>query len=137
MRPVPGGASSRTPQPTAGAANPPPATTAQQSVTVSPEAQKMLASLRQDPGELMKRVQAVPVLDGGRLTGVRIAPGSDAALIGLFGLRTGDVVTAVDGQAVDSPARGQQILSSLAGARSTRVTVLRDGQPVEVRVGLQ
>ncbi len=118
-------------------ANPASAPAAQRSVTVSPEAQRMLADLQRNPQELMQRVRAVPVLDGGRLTGVRIAPGADAALVGLFGLRTGDVVTAVDGQAIDSPARGQQILSTLASAKSASVTVLRDGSPVEIRVGLQ
>lgn len=118
-------------------ANPASAPAAQRSVTVSPEAQRMLADLQRNPQELMQRVRAVPVLDGGRLTGVRIAEGTDAALVGLFGLRTGDVVTAVDGQTIDSPARGQQILSTLASAKSASVTVLRDGSPVEIRVGLQ
>lgn len=137
VRATPATASSRDAQRGSGASAPASAMVARQNVTVSSEAQKTLARLQQDPGELMKRVQAVPVLDGSRLTGVRIAPGTDAALVGLFGLRTGDVVTAVDGQAIDSPARGQQILSNLASARSTRVTVLRDGRPVEISVGLQ
>lgn len=137
VRATPAMASSRDARPVPGAPAAAPAMVARQTVTVSPEAQQTLARLQQDPGELLKRVQAVPVMDGGRLAGVRIAPGTDAALVGLFGLRTGDVVTAVDGQPIDSPARGQQILSSLAGSRATRVTVLRDGRPIEISVGLQ
>lgn len=108
-----------------------------QAVRVNGDAQQSLARLRQNPDELIKRVPVVPVLDGGRLAGVRVAAGADAALLGQFGLRTGDVVTAVDGQVVDSFARGQQILSNLAAAKSARVTVLRDGKPVELDVGLQ
>lgn len=110
---------------------------AAQTVKLPAEAQQTLARLRQNPDELMKRVQIAPVLDGGRLTGVRVAAGADAALLGQFGLRPGDVVTAVNGQAVDSFVRGQQILAGLANASSARVTVLRDGKPVELSVGLQ
>lgn len=137
VRPVPASVGGRAPQAPVASPGRPQAGTEQQAVTVSPEAQQTLARLQQDPGELLKRVQAVPVIDGGRLTGVRIAPGTDAALVGLFGLRAGDVVTAVDGQAIDSPARGQQILSSLVSARAARVSVLREGRPVEIRVDLK
>lgn len=132
------GANARAPRSANGATTAPaaPAGTAPV-VKPSAEAQQTLAQLRRNPDELIKRVPMVPVLDGGRLTGVRVAAGGDAALLGQFGLRAGDVVTAVDGQAVDSFARGQQILSDLAGANSARVTVLRDGKPIELRVGLQ
>lgn len=138
VRASPATASSRAPRPAAGGAAKTADTTASAvQVKVADDAQQALARLRQNPDELIKRVPVVPVLDGGRLAGVRVAPGADAALLGKFGLRSGDVVTAVDGQAVDSFARGQQILSNLAAARSARVTVLRDGKPVELDVGLQ
>lgn len=137
VRPAPATASSRAPRLAGSARTAAPAAPAAQTVKVTDEAQQALARLRQNPDELIKRVPVVPVLDGGRLTGVRVAPGADAALLGQFGLRSGDVVTAVDGQAVDSFARGQQILSNLATAKSARVTVLRDGKPVELDIGLQ
>ena len=98
--------------------------------------QQTVARLRQNPAELMQRVQVVPVLDGGKLTGVRLA-GADAALISQIGLQPGDVVTSVNGMPVDSFARGQEIISSLENSSSVRVTVLRNGTPVEVTVGLK
>jgi len=99
--------------------------------------QQTVDRLRQNPDELAKRVQIVPVLDGGKLTGVRVAPGSDAALIGQIGLKSGDVVTAINGAPVDSLARGQQILESLRSASNARVTVLRDGKPTDVVISLK
>ena len=66
-----------------------------------------------------------------------IAPGSDAALIGQLGLRSGDVVTSINGAPVDSIARGQQILESLRSASNARVTVLRDGKPTDVVISLK
>jgi general secretion pathway protein C len=76
-------------------------------------------------------------MDGAKLTGVRVAPGSDAALIGQIGLKSGDVVTAINGAPVDSLARGQQILESLRSASNARVTVLRDGRPTDVVISLK
>lgn len=139
VRPTPATASSRAPgvrdDRTAQAA-PAPASGAVQ-VKAPSDWQQTVAHLRQNPDELMRRVQIVPVLDGGKLTGVRLADGADSTLIGRIGLRPGDVVTSVNGMPVDSLARGQQILAGLAGASSARVTVLRDGKPTDVTIGLQ
>jgi general secretion pathway protein C len=106
-------------------------------VAVPGDGQPTIADLRSHPEELMRRVQVVPVLDGGKLAGVRLSAGADAALIGRIGLRPGDVITAVNGLPIDSFARGQQILSSLGNAGSARVTVLRDGKSADITVGLQ
>lgn len=139
VRPTPATVRSRsagspaTPGPAAGAANSPQAGKA-------PTAwQRTVAGLRQNPDELMKRVQIEPVLDGGKLGGVRVSAASDAdaALMQQAGLRSGDVVTQVNGQPIDSVARGQQIMSTLGNASSVRVTVLREGKPVELTVGLK
>jgi len=99
--------------------------------------QQTVDRLRQNPDELARRVQIVPVLDGGRLTGVRVSAGADIALVNQLGLRAGDIVTAVNGAPVDSIARGQQIVDSLRNAASARVTVLRDGKPTEITISLK
>ncbi|HEY0232471.1 MAG TPA: type II secretion system protein N [Dokdonella sp.] len=110
---------------------------AAQTVKAPTDWQQTVDRLRQNPDELMKRVQIVPVLDGGKLTGVRVSAGADAALINQIGLRPGDIVTSVNGMPVDSLSRGQDIMSSLKNSSSVRVTVLRDGKPADVTVGLQ
>jgi general secretion pathway protein C len=77
------------------------------------------------------------VLEGGRLTGVRVSTGMDTALMSQIGLRPGDIVTAVNGAPVDSLARGQQIIEGLRTAASARVTVLRDGKPTDITITLK
>lgn len=99
--------------------------------------QQTVDRLRQNPAELMKRVQVVPVLEGGKLAGVRLSTGTDVALLDRIGLQPGDVVTSVNGTPIDSIERGQQIMSSLGSASSVRVTVLRGGKATDVTVGLQ
>lgn len=93
--------------------------------------------VRRDPQAFLSRVQVVPVLADGKLAGVRLSAGTDVALLEQVGLQQGDVVTAVNGMAVDSVDRGRQIMDSLGNANSVRVTVLRNGKPTEITVGLR
>jgi general secretion pathway protein C len=135
---TPGNARASSPSATPAQASAPSTNAASVRATQAPpDWQQTVDRLRQNPDELAKRVQIVPVMDGGKLTGVRVAPGSDAALMGQIGLKSGDVVTAINGAPVDSLARGQQILESLRSASSARVTVLRDGKPTDVVISLK
>ncbi|MGH8171493.1 MAG: type II secretion system protein GspC, partial [Rhodanobacteraceae bacterium] len=108
-----------------------------QNVRASSDLQQTLERLRQNPDELAQRVQITPVLDGGKLTGVRVSAGTDTALMNQIGLRAGDVVTAVNGAPVDSLARGQQIIENLRKSASARVTVVRDGKPTDITISLK
>jgi general secretion pathway protein C len=138
VRPTPASVTGDATTPAGSAANAPNASAnPAASVKAPPDWQQTVARLRQNPAELMRRVQVVPVLDGAKLTGVRISTGTDVALLSQIGLRPGDVVTSVNGTPVDSVERGQQIMSSLGSASSVRVTVLRDGKPTDVTVGLR
>jgi type II secretion system protein C len=108
-----------------------------QTRAMSPETRQVIERAREHPEDLARLVQIAPVVEGGRVTGVRVGTGTDAALMSAMGLRTGDVVTAVNGAPVDSLARGQQIIEGLRTAASARVTVLRDGKPVDVTISLK
>jgi general secretion pathway protein C len=139
-QPGPGGARTARANMPGAARNAPGAATAGsagQTMRASPELQHTIDRLRQNPAELAERVQIVPVLDGGRLTGVRVSTGTDAALMNQIGLRPGDVVTAVNGAPINSVASGQQIIDGLRNAASARVTVLRDGKPTDITISLK
>jgi general secretion pathway protein C len=126
---------------TSGASSPPAAANAngaRQAAHASPQLQQAISRARTNPEEIASRLQIVPVLDGGRMTGIRLsAGGSDASLMSQIGVRPGDVVTAVNGAPVDSIARGQQIIEGLRTASSARVTVLRDGRPADITISLK
>ena len=100
--------------------------------------QKTMDKIGGNPAELARNVRIDPVINNGQIAGVRVsAANGDAALIARLGLQPGDIVTAVNGIAVDSVARGQQIIESLGTAGSARVTVSRGGVPIEVTVQLR
>jgi general secretion pathway protein C len=86
-------------------------------------------ALMTNPQSVMNLVQASPVTDEttGKLKGYRISPGRDRALLGRFGLKSGDVVTAVNGVTLDNPIKALEIMRDLSSASQVSVEVERNG----------
>ncbi|NOX75133.1 MAG: type II secretion system protein GspC [Gammaproteobacteria bacterium] len=86
-------------------------------------------ALMTNPQSLMNLVRTSPVTDRvtGRLKGFKIYPGRDRKLLGKFGLKAGDVVTGVNGVALDNPIKGLEIMRDLSTANSVNLEVERNG----------
>lgn len=83
--------------------------------------------LLNDPQSVMNTVRAEPFRQAGRLKGYRIFPGRDKSLFGQLGLEPGDVVTSVNGIALDSPLKGLEVMQNITDASEVNVDVLRNG----------
>lgn len=99
--------------------------------------QKLGTALHADPAGVARDVGLVPVFSGGRMTGVKAGEHADAALLAQLGLQADDVVTAVNGVALDSPARAPQLMQTLTQADSAQLTLLRDGATIQITVTLK
>lgn len=99
--------------------------------------QKLGDAMRADPTAIARDVGLVPVFSGGRMTGVKAGEHADAALLAQLGLQANDVVTAVNGVALDSPARAPQLMQTLSQAHSAQLTLLRDGATIQITVTLK
>ena len=86
-------------------------------------------ALINDPQSLMDLVYATPVTDQvtGKLKGYRIRPGKEKELLGNFGLKSGDVVTGVNGVPLDNPIKALEIMRDLSTASSVLLDVERQG----------
>jgi general secretion pathway protein C len=84
-------------------------------------------ALNQDPQSVMDLVRAEPYREGDRLVGFRINPGRDRQVLARFGLRPGDIVTAVNGVKLDNPVKGLELIQNLQTANQVNVEVLRNG----------
>ncbi|NOX92838.1 MAG: type II secretion system protein GspC [Gammaproteobacteria bacterium] len=86
-------------------------------------------ALMNEPQMLMNLVNASPVTDKatGKLKGYRIRPGKDRKLLGRFGLKSGDVVTGVNGVALNNPIKALEIMRDLSTANSVTLDVERNG----------
>jgi general secretion pathway protein C len=90
-----------------------------------------------NPEELARQVQVLPVMENGKFSGVRLSAGPNAALFNQLGLRPTDIVTAVNGKALDGLGNAQQLVDSLKNSSRIQVTVQRDGKPATLTVNLK
>jgi general secretion pathway protein C len=90
-----------------------------------------------DAQALAREVSVLPVIEAGQFVGVRLSTGRDVPLIAKLGLKPDDVVTAVNGIRLDSPARATQVAQSLTSAGQATVVVRRDGKEQTLTVSLR
>ena len=102
----------------------------------TPSLESIRAATGVDAAELAKDVQILPVLENGRMAGVRLAAGRNSDVLSRAGLLPTDIVTAVNGIPLDGPERGAQLLGNLKNSRSAQVTVRRDGKEIQLTIGL-
>lgn len=117
-----------------GAATPPPPPPVPQTVTPDPAPS---AAATVDTTRLMTPTSLRPRMQGLRLNGFTIADGADAGLLDAAGLEAGDVILAVNGVALDSPARIAALRGQLANATTAEIRFERDGasQTTTIRTG--
>lgn len=89
-----------------------------------------------DVTELIKSVRLNPNYETGTFTGYEIKGRNGATSLKQFGLQSGDIVTAVNG---DSLLSGQPdlpgLVTKLKSAKTINLDILRDGRPVTVQIG--
>ena len=93
--------------------------------------------LRVDPAQLAKQVHVEPVFENGKIAGARLSGGGEVAkLMNQAGLKSTDLITAINGQSLSTVSNPQQFMDNLAGAGSVSVTVLRNGKLATLTVSL-
>jgi general secretion pathway protein C len=121
------------PRQLAGSAPPPSLSAAP---TQAPLVQRMEELVSRNPGIIGDIMRPEPVFAGGRQQGFRVYPGRDRQAFSRLGLQPGDLVTAIDGQPLDDPSRGEEILRTLGSSSEARVTVLRNGRQQDLTLDL-
>jgi len=120
------------PSPPTFSAPPPPATTGAPVVSL----QRVEQAIRGNPGLIGQVMHRTPVFTDGRLRGIKVSPGPNAAAFARLGLRNGDLVTAVNGVQLNDEARSRDVFDSLSGAGEARVMVDRNGTSQELVLNL-
>lgn len=82
--------------------------------------------------KLLEAVSPQPYEANGKFVGFRLMPGSDPGLFNKAGLQPSDIVTAINGTTLDSPAAGMQALQSASTASQINLSVTRGGQQINV-----
>jgi len=81
-------------------------------------------------------IQLAPRLENGRMTGIRLTAVGAATLLKRNGLISGDVLLAVNGIGITSPARAEAALRALKGAAQADLVIERNGEERTLTVAL-
>lgn len=92
--------------------------------------------LLNDPSKASQYLRIQPARANGAMKGYRIYPGRKRELFKEAGLRPGDIVTSVNGVALDDPGKGFQLLGDLSSAQQLNLQIERGGQTQSVSVNL-
>ena len=92
--------------------------------------------LYRDPGSLADVVRITAVREGGSLRGYRVAPGRESEQFASLGFQPGDLVTSVNGMALDDPANTMRLYQTMRSATEAVFGIERDGRPVQLAVSL-
>jgi len=83
----------------------------------------------QNVSRLADVIRPTPYFVNGQQQGYRVYPGRNRQQFASLGLRPGDLIKDIDGQALSDPTQAMQIFQSLDSADQVSVTVERNGQP--------
>jgi general secretion pathway protein C len=92
--------------------------------------------VQENPGLVGDIIRPQAVLADGRQRGYRVYPGPNVQAFNKLGLRPGDMVTAINGTALDDPQRGGEIFGTLSSAADAHVTVMRNGRSQDLVLNL-
>ena len=92
--------------------------------------------IARDPGVVSEVMRPQQVFSNGQLRGFRVYPGRNRQQFAKLGLQPGDLVTSVNGTALDDPARGNEIFRTIGSSDSVRVTIERNGRPQELTLNM-
>jgi len=73
-------------------------------------------------------IRPQPFMPNGQLKGYRVFPGRNRQQFIALGLRPGDLVTEINGVALNNPAQGMEIFRTLSESSQVTVTLERNGQ---------
>jgi len=92
--------------------------------------------IKQNPAAFLNYVRATPAKQDGKFVGFTLQEGPQAGAFEELGLSPGDIVTAINGVAIESPADGMKAMQALGEGDSIDVTLLRGGQEMSLSLTL-
>ncbi len=99
-----------------------------QPMTRRPAPSSMQEAVSQNVTAITEILRPQPFMPNGELKGYRVYPGRNREQFIALGLKPGDLVTEINGIALNNPAQAMETFRSLANTSQVTVVVDRDGQ---------
>ena len=94
--------------------------------------------VQRDPSLLDQVMRTVPSYDNaqGKLRGFRAYPGRNRQIFAKLGLKSGDLVTAINGTPLDDPQHSQEVFNTIQTSDHVTVTVERGGEKQDITLNI-
>ncbi|HEY2685470.1 MAG TPA: type II secretion system protein GspC [Steroidobacteraceae bacterium] len=94
--------------------------------------------VQKDPSILDQVMRTVPSYDNsqGKLRGFRAYPGRNRQIFAKLGLKSGDLVTAINGTPLDDPQHSQDVFNTIQSSDHVTVTVERGGEKQDITLNI-
>jgi len=89
-----------------------------------------------NPASIGRYLSTEAVSEDGVFQGFRLSQGEDHSLMQATGLEPGDVVTGINGNAIDSQEAGMRAMRSMARSETVELEILRNGSPRSISIDL-
>lgn len=94
-------------------------------------------SIVKNPMQFARKVRTIPHKENGKLVGYKLRARDYQGVLAQYGLQPNDIVTEVNGTALNNPKTSLRALRSLATATEINATILRDGVEMPIFVSLE
>lgn len=94
-------------------------------------------SVLQNNMRLLEVASPQPYERDGKFLGFQLSPSSNVALFNQLGLQAGDIVTAINGTVLDSPATAMRSLQEAGSAAQVSLSITRNGQEINLPLNFQ
>ena len=94
-------------------------------------------SIVKDPMQFARKVRTIPHKEDGKLIGYKLRAKDYEGVLAQYGLQPNDIVTEVNGTALNDPKTSLRALRSLATATEISATIVRDGVEMPIFVSLE
>ncbi|MDX2166411.1 MAG: type II secretion system protein GspC [Deltaproteobacteria bacterium] len=94
-------------------------------------------SALENMSQLFTQIRAVPHFEGGESVGFRLFAIRRGSLFDKIGLKNGDILRSINGQAMNDPSKAMNLIQELRDTTNLRVEATRNQQPVTLTYNIQ
>ncbi|WP_412971559.1 type II secretion system protein GspC [Glaciecola sp. MF2-115] len=102
----------------------------------SESAREMREQISQSPTSFTDFIAIKPHVPNGELIGYQVSPGKQADFFHAVGLRSGDIVTAINGLDLSDPSQSLEAITVLREAQSLQLEVLRGDEALSLDIDI-
>jgi general secretion pathway protein C len=115
---------------------PPPAPAPGAPAAGAASAQRVQQVIRDNPGIIRQIMTPSAVFENGKLKGMRVTPGPNRQAFDKLGLKTQDLVVAINGSVLSEQTRAEEVFNSMNSLAEANITVERGGARQEIHLNL-